>query len=252
MHKKQWSILIIVLTGIVIIWVSQLCLSSKVTVAAIEESVQEVPLTIESINLILEKIDKNGYLTKDQMTHRGKNFVKPFIHDEECKLNCRKYHTDKYEIKTDFKKFDKKLEIIGTTKGIPYHISLHNRKAEKYYLYYQMTMPITEENNPLRALQGCIDEVESSIELTGKIKGEISGEQQKAYVSQILHKLDIPNKEEDKVTISEEEEIYYGYMRSFKTYEKNGNGNKFNVIIRFVFDPITQQTQLVLKLPIKI
>lgn len=252
MHKKQFSILIIVLTGILIIWGSQLCLSPKITVAVIEESVQGLPLNIESINLILEKIDKDGYLTKDQMTHRGKNFVRPFIHDEECKSNCKQNHLDKYEVNTDFKKYDKKLDIIGMTEGIPYHISLHNRKDERYYLYYKVTMPITKENNPLTVLQGCTNAVQSSIELTGKIEGEVSEEEQKIYVNQILDKLNIYDKEDDKVTISADEEIYYAYMSYCNAYEKNEKGNKFNVTIRFIFDSITQQTQMVLKLPVKI
>ncbi|MGL6174658.1 MAG: YwmB family TATA-box binding protein [Cellulosilyticaceae bacterium] len=243
---------------VIIIVILKAYVGPKLTIIKVEKSVQALPIEIQVMDLNLTGIKFNEYPTQNQMLVKAKRAIQPFIHTVECKKQCKNEHEENYDLKADFKRLDKRIEVIGAAYNYPYIFTLYNGKEDDYHLYYEMIMPLNEQKEMLHALQKSIDQVEKAwgmnvkqtISIRGTLEGQVEKELRKAYATQIFN--DIGAYWNENYQLHDEgESIYYAYISHFKEFEMNAEGNKYNVILKFIFDPITQQTQLSLEFPSK-
>ena len=67
MDKKKWNILIIILVSIGVLAGIYQCISPKLSIVTVNRSIQNIPLTLEQMELVLTGLDKKHYLTRDKM-----------------------------------------------------------------------------------------------------------------------------------------------------------------------------------------
>lgn len=260
MKKRQSIILSSILIGVfIIIVILKAYVAPKLTLIKLKDSVQALPLKIEEMNLNLTGIKFNEYPTQNQMLNKAKQAIQPFVHTVDCKTKCKYKHGLGYQLTTDFKRLDKKVEVIGEAYTYPYIFTLYNGKQEQYHLYYEMIMPLKQEREMLKSLQRSIDKVEKAwgidvkqfISIKGSLDGKVDTELRKEYATQIFESIGAYWNETYQL-YDEEESIYYAYISYFKNFETNSEGNKYNIVIKFIFNPLTQQTQISLEFPTKI
>lgn len=260
MRKRKGIIISLILIGMILLAGAKVYIGPKITLMKIEESLKNIPFKLEEMNLKLTGMSNDEYPTQQQMLRKGKKAIASFTHTVECSRRCTEVHRENYEIKTDFKRLDKRVEIVGQMYIFPYIFSLHNKKEEENYnLYYEMNIPIVTNEAHLAELQKAIDRVEGAwgvetrqtIRIKGLIEGQVGEALQEKYTKEIFKILGA-YWEEDYRTNDGLEKTYYAHIRQLKDYELTKDGNRYNIVIKFIFSPESKETQLTLEVPAKI
>lgn len=137
---------------------------------------------------------------------------------------------------------------------------LHNKRDIYYNLYYNVEINIQLNKYGLDVVDKAIADLENkwevpvkqSIEIIGVIDNKLEQSlEEKEYVKSIFEDLRVYKRDNYRAS-KDNESTYYGYISYFRQYDRTQDGNKFSNRIKFIFNPITKQTQVILQLPAKI
>lgn len=74
----------------------------KIIVKRVYESLESIPINIQLIKMTCVGINKNKYLTRDQMIHKSEKAISALIYTVDCDSNCKLVHENLYAISNKF------------------------------------------------------------------------------------------------------------------------------------------------------